>query len=231
MKKAKRYYGILTAEKAVEGINLCFQNAQSLFEDGKILAQNGKNIRAAFLFLSCLEESSKPNLLVLIHRTPEEQQSKRKARWDGFYNHQYKYGTSVARRYVLQGKSIPEVIKLANKAMEAGNILSAAREDLLYVGFDRAEVKWTPPSQIDSSGVSELMTIAFESLEKTQKFLERGLFSEKALNISKQHYEDLEKKLPEPSKITDDDIEKSDVLRLHREFFEKLKVEGIYKPE
>lgn len=230
MKKSERYYGVLNVKQTIEGIDYCFKNAISLYEEAKILSDANRNTRAVYLLLSCLEELSKPQLIALIYRTPDNFEKRRRSRWDNFYKHSYKHGSTFAWKYMSTSKSFAQAVSLSNKAMEDGNILSALREKILYVGFDKDAIRWNRPMEINLEELKALIKFSDESMERMRRLIGSGFFSEVALIILKEHYEKLEMSMPDSFMVDLETLNQLEVPKLHRQYFDKLTKEGIVFP-
>lgn len=163
--KEVQHWGALSTEKVAEGVNAALRNAQELYDEAKILFDQGRFARAASLAILSVEEAGKVFLLPLLLTTSDKKQLR--LIWKGFRHHKHKN----AHVHLQMTKGVPT--PTTRHAIAAGKSIetwSDGLEDYKQIGFYSdctSTADWGIPSEtIKKEGAELMMKFAHNSLNK-----------------------------------------------------------------
>lgn len=184
--KGYQYTQKISLKKASEISKGAIQNASSLFDDAKLLFENGRYARAICLSVLSIEESGKPSIIRSIIL---EDDSKEIANlWKSFRRHQDKNSLWIVPELIMNGvKRLEEMRKVVDPKSDHPQVLDNLKQ-LCFYSDVFTKGKLSLPDEVATKDVaSELLAIANSNIKETFN-------SEKALEIWVKHLKPVWKK-------------------------------------
>lgn len=149
-----------------EGINLCIDNVLQLFNDGKLLMENGSYGHACFLFLTAFEETAVAYFIIDRFDSPSPEKLHKR----DFLNHLKKFSLARFKTFLISGdlSSFNDFLKILREQIQNGAIKNYEsklrnlekkiqrrnsfwnfRNNCIYTSLDQRTLKYESPKDID----------------------------------------------------------------------------------
>lgn len=152
-KKLEQYKGMLTAEKATEGMNCALKNARRLISDAKLLYDAGRYPSSTALAILAIEEAGKVGILRGVALCRSE--SELKMFWRDYRTHTSKNRLWRFPELVTKGANkIDDFSQLFNESSEHSFILDNLKQVSFYTDC-LGDAHWSLPENVVEKDLAE----------------------------------------------------------------------------
>jgi AbiV family abortive infection protein len=181
----------LSPEQIVEGIAVCSENVESLFDDALSLFKNKKYARAASLAVSCLEECGKIEKLKELFHIEKNEEERLKTFWKNFRSHEFKTTTALATSTSRNQTKAIDAMNAFHHFEAMGKYREQIRRKGLYTDFDEQKNNWDSPRDILEEEAGEILYAAQQAHLSIKADRISGMHSLESLTLRNKHFEPL----------------------------------------